>query len=339
MTKHYLLEVEQQVNKTHGRLGALYVACMIAIKARKMMLIIAPRGTGKSRATLAVAEQYQDCAKYDRISIAGLAYEAEKFNGFTGVLMVDDIAKTQTSYARVATICTLAELTYSHYVISSMQGSHYEILDFHGSALVNIQPVLLRELVLSNEWEASIQDKTMRYYHLFRPTKPNPLPPAVKIDWGYDLKNVHDALPHGKALQALFAVVGVQWGATRLVEHSSDMLKACAALDKRNDVTVADINVLSHIMKPLQYEELVTDKLNFESDRRLDANRLAILTEYMSYGNFTIEQIAEDYKLSLSQCYRIMAKYATDWTQIRKSPTVFAPSDTLRDKLRKVGIQ
>jgi len=338
MTQHYLLDIEKQVNKTHARLGQLYVACMIATKAHKMLLTVAPRGTGKSRATQAVAEQYHDCAKYDRISVAGLAFEQERFNGFTGVLLIDDIAKSQTSYARVATICTLAELTYSHYIISSLQGSHYEIKDFLGSALVNIQPVLLKELIRSSEWEASIQDKTIRYYHLYRPTKPNPLPPDVKIDWGYDIKNVADSIPHGKALKALFKVVGVQWGATRLVEHTSDMLKACAAFDKRNEITIADINLLTRIMKPLQYEELVTDKLNFESDRQLDANRLAILTEYMSYGNFTLAQICEDYKLSTSQAYRIMQKYTGDWVQITKSPTCYTPSDTLKEKLRKVGI-
>lgn len=339
MTYHYLLQVEKDVNKTHAKLGGLYVACIIAIKAKKMMIPIAPIGTGKSRATQAVSEQCADCAKYDRLSVAGLVFEEERFNGFQGVLMVDDIAKTQTSYARVATICTLAELVYSHYIVSSMQGSHYEINNFFGSALVNIQPVLLRELVRSNEWEASIQDKTMRYYHLYRPTKPNPLPPNVKIDWGFDIKNVHDVIPQGKALKALFDVVGVQWGSTRLVEHTKDLLKACAALDKRNDVSIADINVLARIMKPLQYEQLVTDKLEFESDRRLDANRLAILTEYMSYGNFTLDQISEDYKLSMSQSYRIMAKYAGDWVQVSKTPTIYAPTDKLREKLRKVGIE
>lgn len=339
MTVHYLTTIETAVNKTHDRLGALYVACMITTKAHKMMLTVAPRGTGKSRATAAVAEQYPDCAKYDRISIAGLGYEQERFNGFTGVLLIDDIAKSQTSYARVATICTLAELTYSHYIISSLQGSHYEIKDFFGSALVNIQPVLLRELIKSNEWEASIQDKTIRYYHLYRPRKPNPLPPDVKIDWGYDLKNVSDSIPHGKALDALFNVVSVQWGVTRLVEHTTDLLKACAAFDKRNVVTVADVNLLTHVMKPLQYEWLVTDKKNFESDRYLDANLLAILTEYMSYGNFTLAQICDDYKLSQSQAYRIMQKYTSDWVQITKSPTSYAPSDALKERLRKVGIE
>jgi len=335
---HYLASVAKVINKTHPHLGNLAVMTMLSIKAKKMLIVVAPRGCGKSRISSFVGLSLENACLQDRLSVAGLSYLKDVFNGFQSVVVVDDIAKTQTPYARIATITTLAELVYSHYCKSALAGTHYEIENFFGSAVVNIQPVLLKELVKSDEWEASIQDKTIRYYHLYRPLVPNSMPPSIKINWGISLDNVKDYKLNGKLAKNLVSIGSVQWGLARLQEHLVALLRASAALDGRSEVTQSDLLLLSKVLKPLVFENLVMSKRGFESERLLNANLLAILTEFITYGQFSLAQIASDYKISLSQCYRIMSQYRDDWVEISKSPTMYAPSKTLQEKLKKLGV-
>jgi len=340
---HYLRDVISEVDKTHPRLGNLAAMCQLAIKAKKLLLVVSPRGCGKSRVTSIVALSLPNASLQDRISTAGLAYLKEEFNGFQSVLMVDDIAKCQTQYARISTVTTIAELVYSHYCKSALQGSNFSIENFHGSAVINIQPVLLKEVVKSDEWEASVQDKSIRYYHLYRPQKPNSSPLSFKWRWGISLENVEPLKIRlrlgNKTFRSLADLISVQWGNSRLLEHLADLLMASAALDERNKVNQTDITLLRDLLMPLSYESLVMNKREFESDRYLDSNMLAILTEWLTYGAFTLQQLSDDYKLSVSQCYRIMHEYAAKWIEVSKSPTKFAPSLDFAKQLAECGIK
>lgn len=335
---HYLSEVARDVDKSHPRLGNLAAVTMLTIKASKLLIIVSPRGCGKSRVTSFVGMQYPDHSIQDRLSVANLGKLQSTFTGFRSVVIVDDIAKTQTPYARITTVTTLAELIYSHYCVSHMSGMDYEITDFYGSALINVQPVLLRECIKSAEWEASMQDKSLRYYHLYRPVTPNPMPPSLVLDWGYELDKVEKPTMKGKLANKLFAIGEVQWGLARLQEHISDLLRACAALDRRHTVNTSDYRVLIKALTPMVIESLVMTKTEFEADRRFNSNELAILTEYMTYGNFTLTQISRDYKLSESQCRRIIDEYAQDWVVVLKSPTTYSASPALRRRLKEVGL-
>ena len=328
----------RQVNRTHPRLGEGLAVAMLAVKSKKTLLFVAPRGCGKSRITSFVAFKHPEVLLQDRLSVAGLASQVDAMNNFSGVIVVDDIAKTQTKYARITTMTTLAELVYSHYCISRMSTLSFEVKDFYGSALVNLQPVLLREIVHSPEWEASIQDKTIRYYHLYRPLKPNPMPPDVDLSWGIDAGEVKTPKLKGRLAVRLMEIGESQWGLSRLIEHLQDLLKASAALDCRREVNTSDYRLLVKILKPLMIESLVMDKRQFESQRFLESNALAILTEFVTYGQFTLDRISRDYKLSKATCYRIMARYSEDWVEVAKTPTVYAPSEVLREKLGKVGL-
>lgn len=335
---HYLKTVMSDVDSTHPKLGKLTVMAMLTIKAHKLLLVVSPRGCGKSRVSSFVGQSHPEPMVMDRISVAGLASLREKFTDFTGVLVVDDIAKTQTRYARITTMTTLAELIYSHYCVSHLAGMHFEITEFCGSGIINVQPILLKELVSSSEWEASMQDKTIRYYHIYRPTNPNPEPPKLKLEWGIDFSQVETPKLTGKLSHALLRLAEVQWGLARLKEHIIDLLKAAAALDKREKVTQADYKLLLDVMQPLRIEGLVLDKKELETDRYFDSNKLAILTEFLTYGQFTLRQVSRDYKLSESQCYRILNNYFKDWRVVAKEPTTYAPSDEFLRRLKDEGI-
>ena len=335
---HYLNQVIEAVDKTHPHLGNPVAVAMLAIKAKKLLLLVSPRGCGKSRITSFVGLSCPNPLLEDRLSIAGLAALGEGLSGYRGVLIVDDIAKTQTPYARITTITTLAELVYSHYCISHLQGSNFEIRNFYGAALVNIQPILLKEVVKSAEWEASMMDKSMRYYHLYRPQNPNPEPPPVELDWGADTAKVEKPELKGKLAEELKSIGECQWGLSRLREHIADLLVASAALDKRGKVSSHDFRLLIKLLAPMGIESLVTDKQELEAQRYLASNQLAILTQFFTYGSFTLEQLARDYHLSQGQCYKIMSRYTREWDIVSKNPTTYAPSEELRKRLKGVKL-
>lgn len=335
---HYLKQVIKEVDETHPHLGNPVAVAMLAIKAKKLLLLVSPRGCGKSTITSFVGLSHPNPLLEDRLSIAGLAAIHGELSGYQGVLIVDDIAKTQTAYARITTITTLAELVYSHYCRSHLQGSNFEIDNFYGAALVNIQPILLKEVVKSTEWEASMMDKSMRYYHLFRPQNPNPEPPKVELDWGAETVEVEKPELKGELAEELKAIGECQWGLSRLTEHIADLLVASAALDRRGKVTQLDYRLLTKLLAPMRIESLVTDKAELEAERYLASNQLAILTQFFTYGSFTLEQLARDYHLSQSQCYKIMSRYGREWEVVSKNPTTYAPSKELRERLKGVKL-
>jgi len=333
---HYLQQVIKKVDHTHPGLGKPVAVAMLSAKAHKLLLLISPRGCGKSCVGSLIANSYPDALMKDRISIPGLASLAGTFSNYDGVVVVDDIAKAQTPYARIATLTSMAELVYGHRVSSNLYGGEWEINDFRGGALVNIQPVLLAHLETSDEWEASLVDKSIRYYHFFRPLKPNPKPISLELDWGTPFEEVGEPRMSGKLWRKLSALGEVHWGVTRQVEHTRDLLRATAALDKRRHIKAADYSLLTRLLQPLKYELLVTGKVGFESGRWFNSNLCAILTEYFTYGEFTLKQLARDYMLSQPQCYRIMQKEQKLWKVVSKSPTMYAPSDELMDSIESL---
>ena len=333
----YIESLIIDVNKTHPSLGELAAVLQIAVKARKLVMVVSPSGCGKSTAMSLIASFTPNAIMPDRLSIAGLCSMADKLTSFRSVVVVDDIATTQTDYARKTTITTLAALIYTHRIESMMAGIEYQIEDFHGSALVGIQPILLKNLMLLEEWDASIQDKALRYYYLHRPLVPVLTLPKVQLDNGIDYDTIEDFEPDVKntSWRALIALGDSQWSRARSKEHIRDMLKGIAALEKRKVVIDTDYALLTRLLKPMALENITVLKEQLEGERYLDSNLLALLTEYYTYnGEFALAQVALDYKLSLSQCYRIMQGQNGYWQQVSKSPTIYRPNKKLISLLK-----
>src|SRR4030043_392014 len=271
----------ENVNKTHNGLGNLVAMCVIVVKARKLMLIVSPSGCGKSTAMSYVGNNTPNSWLPTSLSIASLASKVEKLNSFRSVIVIDDIANINTDYGRITTINTLSALCYSHRVEPSMFGFDFSIEDFYGSALIGIQPVKLRELMLSSDWEASVQDKSLRYYHLIRPHSPLPPPIPARYDKGIEFDAVKDFDFISNPLWTKLHDLGMmQWSKSRTREHLVDYLKAIAALENRKDVENSDFQLLYELLKPVALEVIATTKNGLESERILDNNLLALLTEY-----------------------------------------------------------
>lgn len=338
----YIENLIDDVEKTHANFGNLVAVCQIIVKSRKFALIVSPSGCGKSRAMEYLGKNTSGSYMPTSLSMASLQNKVDLLSSFRSVIVIDDIAVIQTPYARNATITTLSALCYNHRVEPSMAGYDFAVEDFYGSALIGIQPVMLRDLMLAPEWEASIQDKALRYYHMYRPLKPNISLPLAQIKNGIDFDSVVDFEPEveNRYWGNLVTLCDCQWSRARVKEHVKDMLKAIASLEGRRNVIVDDYKLLYKLLRPMSIENTVVTKEQLEGERYLDNNLLALLVEYYTYGGeFPLAQIAVDYKLSMSQCYRIMQQQRGYWQQVSKSPTVYVPTKQLAQILKSLDLE
>ncbi|GAI40024.1 unnamed protein product, partial [marine sediment metagenome] len=171
---HYLKSVIADIDRSHSRLGKAVAFTMISAKARKALIIVSPAGMGKSTTSNVLATHHPEVIVIDAISEAGLSAKQDLFTDYGGVVVIDDLGKLGSHYRRLHTLIAMSELVYSHYQKSYMWGNPIDITNFTGSAILNVQPAILGSLIASDEWEVVLMDKTIRYYHFYRPIHPNP---------------------------------------------------------------------------------------------------------------------------------------------------------------------
>jgi hypothetical protein len=335
---HSLYELVKKVDKTHRGLGKMIAMNIVAAKARKCILNIAPAGCGKSTATDAVHKALGDISrKYTSLTLAGLRHLADKLRGYRGHLIIDDLGAEKSIWARVSTITVIATLVHTGYVYKITQQYVISISDFQGSAAINIQPVLMNSLVNEDDWVAVVRDKTIRYYHLHRPRRPKEEPPDVNIKWGPGIDEVQLKLRRGKMWYTLLAYGLVQWSYGRCLEHIPDLLKACAALDGRREVNRSDYKILLKLMKPMSLERYVIKSYGMESGRLFENDVYCLLTELATDEEVPIETICDDYKVSPQTIERIVQDHP-EWFWIRKdSPKTLCATEFTKQVLRDAG--
>lgn len=239
---------------------------------------------------------------------------------------------------RIATITTLANIVYTHFIDKVTHSGRIQINDFTGSVSLNIQPVLMNTLVQNDDWVAVVRSKVTRYYHLYRPTKPRRQPPTIELEWGPPLQKVRMPKYRGKLYYQLTYMGLTQWGYSRVQEHLYDYLRACAALDGRDKVNVTDYNILIKLFKPLQLERHIIETYGFESGRIWSNNIYCIFVELASFGEPTIDQISVDYKCSPRTTHRLVAT-VPDWCWTKtNSPTRIVATDRTREIFDVCGV-
>lgn len=336
---HPMYKVIKDIDVTHLALGNAVAFSVIAAKAKKCLLIVAPAGTGKSVVAKVLARSYPDAISLDSVTRSGLRDFKEVFTHYQGLVVVDDLGKIDTAYSRTATVTSFAELCYSHFISKHTMTVTVEIAEFFGSAILNVQPPVLSALVEADEWEVVTQDKTIRYYHLYRPTVPNITLPECSIDWGIDMSLV--ARPHHnyKMYSRLVDIASVQWSDARVLEHLDDLLRASAALARRQAVTNDDLVLLWRLMKPMTVERHVKTKSGFEVGRYLDTNLLAVLVEFASWKDISIARICRDYKISEATAYRLLSGIKEWFEPSKQMSKRLIPKAELRKVLREAGVE
>jgi len=335
---HKLQQLIKQVNRTHKGLGPLIAVNILTAKAKKTILNVAPAGCGKSVSSDSSAKILQERSRrYTSMTLAGLMRVAKEFTEFDGHIVIDDLGAEKSLWSRISTITVLANLVYGHHIHKITHSYDFTINDFRGSVSMNIQPVLLNSLVQDDEWVSVVRDKVIRYYHLIRPTKPKPQPPDINFSWGIPLQDVGLAKYKGKLWYQLVAIGLTQWSYARVQEHLPDLLRACSALDDRRKVNITDYKLLIKLLQPLQLERYLVATYGFEQGRVFDNNLYCLLVEFASFGEPSLMQICEDYKVSPSTSESLIAT-VPQWCYIKtNSPKHIVPTDKCKEILNLCG--
>jgi len=312
---------------------------ILAAKAKKTLLKVAPAGTGKSAVSDAVSVMlFGENMKYTSLTLAGLVRLKDKLKEYKGHIIIDDLGAEKSQWSRVSTITTLANLVHTHYVHKVTQTSEILIEDFFGSVSLNIQPVILNTLVQTDDWIAVVRDKVMRYYHLHRPVEPKKDAPHIDMEKTAPIEEVTMSKHRGQLWYELVAIGLNQWSYARVNEHVPDLLKACATIDGRKRVKASDYRMLIRMLLPMQLEPYLVETYGFESGRVFNNNLYCILVELASFGEPTLQQICYDYKVSLTTARRLIEREA-DYCFIKiGKPSRLAPTDKTKELLDLAGV-
>lgn len=305
-----LADIVTTVNSTHPGLGSALAFALVATTARKCLLMISPSGFGKSAVSEVVADlNYGKVQRVDAASMASLHKRETELSGFNGVLIVDDLTKAGTQYARIATISTIAELVYSHYVDRSMGNMRVQIRNFQGSAIINMQPVWLKQIVEAPEWDAVIKEKVIRYYHLHRPSQPNTTKPQVKLQATADFDKTHNSLENSKERTRLEDIYSTQFSDARLLEHTRALLRAAASLERRIAVNQDDVTTLLQLSRAVKLERHILRSEDFESERRYDSHTMYLLSELIQPAGASLKILQRHYNFTEDKARRIAQKH------------------------------
>ena len=335
---HKLRQLIRNINKTHKGLGPLIAINLVGAKAKRCVLNIAPAGCGKSASTDIVSELTKGYSrKFTSLTLAGLMKIKDEFNDYNGNIIIDDLGAEKSIWARTSTVTVLATLVHTHYVYKITNAGILQISNFQGSASLNIQPVLMSALVQEEDWIAVVRDKVLRNYHTIRPLVPKDYIPKIKFDWGLPLDRINKPKHKGKLWYQLIAIGLTQWSYARCLEHIPQMLRACAAIDDRTDVTQDDYRILIKLLRPMQLERYIVESYGFEEGRSFKNSTYCILVELISHGEPTIQDICEDYKISPATVERLITA-APEWCWIKSnSPKRIMPSDQAKKIMNIIG--
>lgn len=144
---------------------------------------------------------------------------------------------------------------------------------------------------------------------------------------------------HYKLYSKLEAIASIQWSDARVIEHLNALLRATAALDRRQEVRNEDFMLLYRLMKPMIIERYIMTKVGFEVGRYMNTNLAATLVEFASWKNISIDRIARDYKISPATTYRLLAEIK-EW--FRADPVMakkLIPKPELKKILKEAGVE
>jgi len=333
---HQLVSLIDSIDATHPRLGRLVAMSVIAVKAQQFLLVVSPSGCGKSAVSSLILRSRKDTLAFLTITRASLMQYADQLSNFKGVVIMDDIAGGGSEYERRDTITAFSMLCHEHYTNKHTMVADYEITDFYGSAILNVQPALLAQIYKSDEWEGLLQDKSLRYYHLFRPNQPQKNIPEVKLDWGLDIDKVSTSqIYSGKVYERLLKIAQIQWSDARAIQHLHILLRATASLDKRTEVNSDDYALLDILMRPMLIERYLFTKSGFEEGRELDKNLASMLVEFASWSKLDVERITRDYKVSPSTAYKLLHSMSS-WVKVENG--YVTATDALKKILKEIGV-
>jgi energy-coupling factor transporter ATP-binding protein EcfA2 len=336
-----LIKVYDSVEKTHIGCGKLALMEVLSDASNRTLLVIGSSGTGKS----AILKWMKDVINRDHyfldsVTVSGLKHIAKYLKGKTLSLLVDDLSKGGTEYSQAMTVCALGELVYSGYIRKFVSGLNLDIYGFSGSAIMNAQPLILRRILRSSEFETDIRDKVIRYYHIRRPIKIELKPPSDNIEYNYLYNSViiPDDLTNSKLMEYGLDLFRYEFSIARAKEHYYALIKASANINNRKEVDEADLWLVNELCKCFYLETELFSKRDLEGEIQLDVNILVLLSVLATYKKYSFIDAMADFQIKQSRLYEII-KDNERYVGIIKNrdKKYIVPTKAGRDLLKMVG--
>lgn len=326
------------VEKSHHNLSEATLMSVLCDIGDRTLLMIGISGTGKDTiANYCASLTDRNVIKPHGITVNGLKSYQDQLNSNSTTIIVGDLAKSGSEYMQINTISVLCGIVYDHRIEKHNATLNLEIENVQGAALIYAQPLILKKLVKVPEFESDISDKTVRFYHLFKPTLPNMNP----LNDGKKYKSI-DRVPIEWDEQA----VGKYWKQTvdnfemehslaRAMEHARALMKASALFNGRKKVSEADAWLVYTLSQNFRIEQAIYNKKELEGERQLDANLLPLLTVLATYPKPTITTLSKAFKLSEVRVYAIL-KEMGEWVLLNKKELV--PTAKTKALLKEIGV-
>ncbi len=334
------IKVYEEVEKTHKGLGKLALFEVLSDIANRCILVVGCSGTGKSVISNMLYEKInRSKLKIDAITVSGLRRIAKVLNFNTCTVVVDDLSKGQTEYSQIATVSVFSSLCYSHEITKFTGQLELQILGFHGSAIINLQPLLLRKIARLPEFETDIKNKTIRYYHLHFPVEENINPPNISTTWKYlndfNLK-FEDKVTKSQYYRLAFENFMHEHDRARAKEHLIAYLNASAWLNERDKITKADTWLIYQISKNFKIEPYIMIKDNLEGRRKIDPNLLPLLSAIATWKTPRIRDLMFRFGLKKTRLYEIIREL-TDYVLLVKNKGIVIPTKETKQLLKEIG--
>jgi hypothetical protein len=86
-------------------------------------------------------------------------------------------------------------------------------------------------------------------------------------------------------------------------------------------------------------ERYVMHKTGFEVGRWMDTNLCAVLVEFASWKNVTIDRIARDYKISPTTVYKLLKNINEWFMEDKVKSKMLVPKPELKRILKEAGVE
>lgn len=331
-------ELMNNIESTHPNLSEATVMNVLADIGNRSLLTIGISGTGKDT----IANYIAACSQRNKIkphgvTVNGLKAYQDQLSSNSTTMIVGDLAKSGSDYMQINTISVLCGIVYDHRIEKHNATLNLEIENVHASALMFAQPLILKKLVKVPEFESDIQDKTIRFYHLYKPTTPNMvgLPdgkPYLSLDRKPIVYEPEAAKKYWKDMMDNFEK---EFSLSRAMEHATALMKASALYNGRNQVKEADAWLVYQLSKNFRIEEAIYTKRELEGERFLDANFLPLLTVLVTYREPTVQTLSKAFKLSEVRVYAIL-KEMGEWVLLNKKELV--PTKKTIELMKAIGV-
>ena len=321
--KHPLFSYALQVEKTHRGLGNMTAFLKLATNAKKCIIVVGGHGSGKTTAIDAVLADTasNNVLELDSVTRSGLKKFESQLTNFQGIFSVSDLGAIDTNYTIQESVKVLALLCYEHHVSKLNAMMDMRIDNFRGSALTTIQPVAVQHMVRGSQWDAVLMDKTVRYYHLYKPTAANLQPITASVKPKIPITAVTVPAAITRKIKALIQSTITQWSDARSEEHLIDFCKSAASFAGRKTAILQDWLVTLKLMNPLYLENYFLDRNEIEGQLFFSNADFVVLSELASYGKIDKIRMARNYKVSMRTVFRLLkdtkAWYVNDITNNR----------------------